>query len=126
MRHTTLTEHARCIWGDEYGPTPECDRRREHDASYFVEELTFAGPDEIIAMIRELCPAVVDGLLPVWVRNLAYRLLLLQRPDDPALIREAAFDLEAHGPSWDEIAEELRARADTLDPEGAKPWGSRP
>ena len=40
--------------------------------------LTFAGADEIHAMMRELCPHVVDGHLPVWIRNLAYRLLLLQ------------------------------------------------
>jgi len=52
---------------------------REH---YFVEELTFADADSILAMLRELCPHVVDGRLPVWVRNLSYRLVLLQRPDD--------------------------------------------
>ncbi|MFE9634672.1 hypothetical protein [Streptomyces sp. NPDC006463] len=91
--HTTLTEHARCVWGDEYGPTPECE---------------------------------AHGLLPVWVRNLAYRLILLQRPHDPAMMREAALNLEAHGPSWDDIAEDLRARADALAPAGAKPWGHAP
>ncbi|MFD9406804.1 hypothetical protein ACFWBN_07215 [Streptomyces sp. NPDC059989] len=120
--HTTLTEHARCVWGDEYGPRPPCEAR-EHHWMYFVEELTFADADAILAMLRELCPHLVDGLLPVWVRNLAYRLILLQRPDDPAMIREAALNLEAYGPSWDDIAEDLRARADALDPEGAKPWG---
>ncbi|MFE3239762.1 hypothetical protein ACFXJ7_05715, partial [Kitasatospora indigofera] len=73
--HSTLTEHARCLYGDEYRPRPEC--ALEHREFYFVEELTFADADAILAMMRELCPQVVDGHLPVWVRNLAYRLLLL-------------------------------------------------
>ncbi|MFJ4715513.1 sigma factor [Streptomyces sp. NPDC088785] len=30
------------------------------------------------------------GPLPVWIRNRAYRLVLLQGPDEPALSREAA------------------------------------
>jgi hypothetical protein len=50
------------------------------------------------------------------VRNLAYRLLLLQRPDDPALMREAAQSLWLHGPDWDDIAAELERRATFLDP----------
>ncbi|MGK5558600.1 hypothetical protein ACSNOI_44060 [Actinomadura kijaniata] len=111
--HATLTEHARCVWGDEYRPTPECDRG--HDERSFVEELTFADADAILAMLRELAPNLVDGHLPVWVRNLAYRLALLQRPDDPALMREAADSLYLHGPDWDDIATALRRRADTLD-----------
>ncbi|MER5866640.1 hypothetical protein [Kitasatospora sp. NPDC002040] len=112
--HSTLTEHARCLYGDEYRPTPECDGR--HEEFYFTEKLTFADADTILAMLRELCPQYVDGLLPVWVRNLSYRLLLLQRPDDPDLMREAASSLEFHGPDWDRIAAELRQRADALDP----------
>ncbi|MFH9353799.1 hypothetical protein [Kitasatospora sp. NPDC017646] len=78
MRHT-LTDLARCLWGDEYGPTPACDATWQHEESYFTELLTFAGPDEILDMLRTLCPHLVDGYLPVWVRNLSYRLLLLQR-----------------------------------------------
>jgi hypothetical protein len=111
--HTTLTEHARCMYGDEYRPTPECDR--EHDERYFVEELTFANADSILTMLRELCPQVVDGLLPVWIRNLAYRLLLLQRPNEPTLLREAADSLHLHGPDWDHIATDLRQQADALE-----------
>jgi len=111
--HSTLTEHARCLYGDEYRPTPECDR--EHEERYFVEELTFADADEILAMLRELSPHLVDGQLPVWVRNLAYRLVLLQRPDDPALMREAAKSLWLHGPDWDGIATDLESRADALE-----------
>jgi hypothetical protein len=111
--HSTLTEHARCLYGDEYRPTPECGQ--EHREHYFIEELTFADVDTILGMLRELCPNVVDGRLPVWVRNLAYRLVLLQRPDEPALLREAAESLWLHGPDWDDIAAELTQQADALD-----------
>jgi hypothetical protein len=86
-----------------------------HEEYRFVEELTFADAEAILAMLHELCPQVVDGLLPVWVRNLAYRLVLLQRPDDPALMREAARSLVLHGPDWDAVAAELLRRADALD-----------
>ncbi|MFF4324409.1 hypothetical protein [Streptomyces sp. NPDC001568] len=119
--HTTLTEHARCLWGDEYAPTPDCDVR-DHHSMYFTEELTFADADEILAMLHALCPNVVDGFLPVWVRNLGYRLILLQRPDEPALMRAAAINLAAFGPSWDDISDDLRDRANALDPEGFVTW----
>ncbi|MBQ0977947.1 hypothetical protein [Micromonospora sp. M61] len=102
--HSTLTEHARCLYGDEYRPTSSrCSA--DHEESYFIEELTFADAESILAMLRELCPHLIDGLLPVWVRNLAYRLVLLQRPDEPALLREAAQNLWMHGPDWDDIAD---------------------
>ena len=58
---------------------------------------------------------MADGLLPVWVRNLAYRLVLLQRPEEPALMRAAAENLWMHGPDWDEIAADLTRRADALE-----------
>lgn len=87
----------------------------DHDDRYFIEKLTFADAAEILAMLRELCPNVVDGLLPVWVRNLAYRLVLLQRPDDPTVLREAALNLWLHGLDWDDLAAALEARATTLE-----------
>ncbi|MFE4700775.1 hypothetical protein ACFRIC_27310 [Streptomyces sp. NPDC056738] len=111
--HSTLTEHARCLYGDEYRPTPACGQ--EHREHYFVEELTFADADAILSMLRELCPQIVDGHLPVWIRNLAYRLLLLQRPDESALLREAAENLWLHGPDGDAIAAELVRRAEELE-----------
>lgn len=111
--HSTLTEHARCLYGDEYRPTPACGQ--EHCEHYFVEELTFADADAILSMLRELCPNLVDGQLPVWIRNLAYRLVLLQRPDEPALLRESAQNLWLHGPDWDGIAAELTQRAEDLE-----------
>ncbi|TDB74832.1 hypothetical protein [Micromonospora sp. KC721] len=112
--HSTLTEHARCLYGDEYRPTPSrCGA--DHADHYFIEELTFADAESILAMLHELCPHMIDGLLPVWVRNLAYRLVLLQRPDEPALMREAAQNLWLHGPDWDDIAADLAGRAEALD-----------
>ncbi|MFJ9736829.1 hypothetical protein [Streptomyces sp. NPDC101166] len=111
--HSTLTEHARCLYGDEYRTPTECGR--EHREHYFVEELTFADADSILAMLHELSPHAVDGCLPVWIRNLAYRLVLLQRPDEPALMREAAENLWLHGPDWDHIAADLTRRADAAE-----------
>ncbi|RKN49756.1 hypothetical protein D7193_32315 [Micromonospora costi] len=53
--------------------------------------------------------------LPVWARNLAFRLACLQRPEDVELLRVAACDLHAFGPDWDAIAAELHRRADRLE-----------
>ncbi|MFJ4845749.1 MULTISPECIES: hypothetical protein [unclassified Streptomyces] len=117
--HTTLTEHARCLYGDEYRPTRDCVL--DHQEQHFVGELTFADADSIVAMLHDLSPHVVDGLLPVWIRNLAYRLALLQRPHDAALLREAADSLYLHGPAWDDIAADLRRRADEVDRQPAGP-----
>ncbi|MGE7440132.1 hypothetical protein [Kitasatospora sp. NPDC001175] len=57
-------------------------------------------------------PSRVNGYLPVWVGNLAYRLALLQRPDDPA---QAAESFGLYGPDWDDIAADLRRRADAVE-----------
>ena len=62
----------------------------DHQERYFVEELTFTDATSILTMLRGLCPHLVDGRLPVWIRNLSYRLVLMHRPDEPALMREAA------------------------------------
>ncbi|MFI2374138.1 hypothetical protein ACH5AO_03555 [Streptomyces sp. NPDC018964] len=117
--HSTLTEHARCLYGDEYRPAPECDL--DHDERHFVEELTFADADAILTMLHALCPHLVDGHLPVRIRNLAYRLALLQRPDDAPLMREAAESLWLHGPDWDHIAADLTRRADALQADCSGP-----
>ncbi|MFK0224012.1 hypothetical protein ACIQWN_38280 [Streptomyces vinaceus] len=114
-RRHTLAEHARCLYGDEYRPAPADCALGVHEEFYFLEALTFADPDEILAMLRELSPALADGFLPVFVRNLAYRLVLLQRPDDPELMREAALSLHLYGPTWDDIADDLVSRADALE-----------
>jgi hypothetical protein len=52
--------------------------------------------------------------VPVWARNLAYRLAVPQRPDDAELLREASIDLYTYGPDRDDIADEMKQRADRL------------
>ncbi|MFI6033279.1 hypothetical protein ACIBBD_03670 [Streptomyces sp. NPDC051315] len=89
-------------------------RRVDEAARDFVEELTFATADEILAMLRDVLAE--DWMaLPPWARNLAYRLACLQRPDDPRLLREAAADLLSFGPDWDTFAEDLNRRAAELE-----------
>ncbi|WP_367324973.1 hypothetical protein [Streptomyces sp. HUAS ZL42] len=91
------------------------DSRQVNEAAReFVEKLTFATADEILAMLRDVLAE--DWMaLPPWARNLAYRLACLQRPDDPRLLREAAADLLSFGPDWDTFAEDLRRRAAELE-----------
>ncbi|WP_051774084.1 hypothetical protein [Streptomyces sp. NRRL S-237] len=60
----------------------------------FVESVTFADPDELLAALRQVIGEYWPGL-PPYARNLAYRMVCLQRPDDAALLREAADDLLA-------------------------------
>ncbi|KOV95120.1 hypothetical protein ADK65_29990 [Streptomyces sp. NRRL B-1140] len=80
----------------------------------FIEKLTFATADEILAMLEDVLTE--DWMaLPPWARNLAYRLACLQRPDDPQLLREAASDLLSFGPDWDTFAEDLKRRAAELE-----------
>ncbi|MBD0419823.1 hypothetical protein H0H10_11710 [Streptomyces sp. TRM S81-3] len=85
-------------------------RRVREAVGEFVEEVTFAGADEIRAMLREVL-AEDWAALPAWARGLAYRLACLQRPDDAGLLREAAADLLCFGPDRDREAEEPRRRA---------------
>lgn len=91
------------------------DDRSQLDASMeFAEVIAFVTADEILMVLRT--EREHDWLgLPVWAHNLAYRLACLQRPNDPDLLREAAGDLLAVGPDWDEHAEALVRRADHLD-----------
>ncbi|MEE6260758.1 hypothetical protein [Plantactinospora sonchi] len=94
---------------------PERPGNHMNEATWeFIEALTFADADTIMVMIRETIPDLT-GDLPVWARNLAFRLACLQRPDDVELLRAAAADLDFHGPDWDEYAEKLLRRANQLD-----------
>jgi hypothetical protein len=52
---------------------------------------------------------------PAWVRNLAYRLACLQEPNNSSLLRKAAADLRFAGPDWDNDADELMRRAQSLE-----------
>jgi hypothetical protein len=82
-------------------------------ASAYVEVVTFASADEIVEMLKVMLQE--DWMaLPVWARNLAFRLACLQRPDDVELLRAAASDLHAFGPDWDVVAADLDRRADGL------------
>jgi hypothetical protein len=85
----------------------------EVKARDFIETVTFASADEILAALRTI-GAQDPMAVPVWARNLAYRLAVLQRPDDADLLREAAIDLYTYGPDWDDIAEEMKQRAEQM------------
>ncbi|WP_431879739.1 hypothetical protein [Micromonospora marina] len=94
--------------------TDDADAQRMPVAAReYIERVTFATRDEIMAMLRKVLEDDWMALAP-WARNLAYRLACLQRPDDPQLLREAAADLLSFGPDWDEHAERLRAQADEV------------
>ncbi|MFF5012018.1 hypothetical protein [Streptomyces sp. NPDC001165] len=80
----------------------------------FIEEITFAKPEDILSALRDVLAE--DWMaMPVWARNLAYRLACLQRPDDPELLRAAAADLLSFGPDWNDYAERLKVRAAQLE-----------
>lgn len=96
---------------------PREDQDRQVAVMEFVEKLTFAPADDILEMLGT--DFEKRWGLPVWARNLAYRLACLQRPDDPYLLRMAASDLYLHGPDWDHQAEELNRRAARLEAESA-------
>lgn len=82
-------------------------------ARSFVEWVTSAGADRIVAAVDSSLER--DWMaLPVWARNLAYRLACLQRPEDAQLLAEAAVDLYSFGPDNDDRARGLAARAAEL------------
>ena len=85
-----------------------------------VEEMTFASAEELLVWI-DTATATTNDLfaVPIWLRTLAFRLACLQRPNDPVLLRRAADDLEFYGPDWDEIAADLKKRAEALELEQA-------
>ncbi|MET9830553.1 hypothetical protein ABZ078_14820 [Streptomyces sp. NPDC006385] len=79
----------------------------------FIEQLTFADPENIWESLQEFLAE--DWMaLPVWARNLAFRLLCLQRPDDVEILGQAGADLLSFGPDWDEFAEKMMARSEEL------------
>lgn len=78
-----------------------------------IEKLAFADPEDLWESLQE--SMAEDWMaLPVWVRNLAFRLLCLQRPDDAEILAQAGSDLLSFGPDWDDVAEELLARSQEL------------
>ncbi|MBC3840569.1 hypothetical protein GXW82_10815 [Streptacidiphilus sp. 4-A2] len=80
-------------------------------ARVFLEKIAFADADSIV---MALYAALHDDwmAMPVWARNLAFRLACLQRPDDAMLLREAAADLSCFG-EWEEIARAMSERSES-------------
>jgi hypothetical protein len=91
-------------------PGPE-QSEAEHQ---FIEQLTFSSAQEILDFLDGVLKRDLL-LIPVWMRNLAYRLACLQEPDNAALLRRAAADLQFVGPDWNDEAKELLRRADALE-----------
>ncbi|MFB7874973.1 hypothetical protein ACFC06_06925 [Nocardia sp. NPDC056064] len=86
-------------------------------AREFIETVTFSSSTEISAMLRR--EIGLDWMaLPVWARNLSYRLACLQDPENAELLNEAAIDLYSFGPDWDDHASELAEHARALKEEG--------
>jgi hypothetical protein len=76
----------------------------------FVELLTFAAAEDIIGLLEHIYQTDVLNM-PVWMRNLAFRLACLQQPGNAAIRRAAAQDLRCFGPDWDAIADQLEQEA---------------
>ncbi|HIK11535.1 MAG TPA: hypothetical protein IGS52_14960 [Oscillatoriaceae cyanobacterium M33_DOE_052] len=85
------------------------------EAEYrFIETLTFSNFDEIVAMLDK--SLTEDWMaMPVWARNLAFRLACLQAPKNHEIRRRAAADLRCFGPDWDGEAEQLEREAYHLE-----------
>jgi hypothetical protein len=84
------------------------------EAEYrLIERMTFSSAQELLEFLDA---ALSRDLLqvPVWMRNLAYRLACLQAPEDEALLRRAAADLRFVGPDWEDEAAALARRAEAL------------
>ncbi|MFU8874457.1 hypothetical protein [Micromonospora sp. SL4-19] len=108
----TLLDLARTLASDQFGERGLAEVRNIEQE--FVEVVTFAPADEIVAVLHTVIDENWIGL-PVWARNLAYRIACLQRPDDAALLREAATDLRNFGPDWNDIAAAMKERAESLE-----------
>ncbi|MFE3543430.1 hypothetical protein ACFXK0_10680 [Nocardia sp. NPDC059177] len=76
----------------------------------FVNLLSTADAEVIVTMLNHEFEK--DWMaLPVWARNLSFRLACLQKPNDADLLRQAGADLLCFGPDWDSIANDLLDRA---------------
>lgn len=90
------------------------DEARKEAEYRFIEALTFSACDEILRMLDRVIGQEFLAL-PVWARNLAYRLACLLEPENRDVLRRAAADLRCVGPDWDPIADELEGRARALE-----------
>ncbi|MGW4646322.1 hypothetical protein [Kitasatospora sp. NPDC004289] len=91
----------------------------EEPVTDFIEIVTFTDADEIVAVLEEVL-AEDWGRLPVWARNLAFRLAVLQRPHDADLLHTAGADLRCWGPTWHHLADEMVRRAGAMKEEQAR------
>lgn len=93
-------------------------RLEQNEAEHrFIEALTFSTSPEIVRFLDEMYARDFTAL-PVWLRNLAFRIACLQEPNNPCLLRKAAADLECFGPDWDDMVTELRNRAKVIETGG--------
>ncbi|MCU0492729.1 MAG: hypothetical protein MUD01_14145 [Chloroflexaceae bacterium] len=88
---------------------------QQREAEYrLLEQLTFSGAAEIEAFLDDMQANYYDEV-PVWLRNLAFRLACLLQPGNAVIRRRAANDLRAFGPDWDDIAAGLDQEAAALE-----------
>lgn len=81
----------------------------------FIELLTFSTYDEIVWLLDRTYATPDEFLaLPVWIRNLAFRLACLQQPGNAEIRERAATDLRLFGPDWDSIADDLDQEAQRI------------
>ena len=103
------------IWASGRAIVEEVDPALAREAEHrFVELITFCDAGVIVAALNRLITAYFIEF-PVWARNLAFRLAVVDTPDDSTLLRRAAADLRCFGPDWDSEADSLELRADALD-----------
>lgn len=78
-----------------------------------MEQLTFKSSAEIMVMI-DYAHEHYFLELPILVRNLAFRLAILQDPENVSLLERAASDLSLFSPDWDEEVKKLDQRIKNL------------
>jgi hypothetical protein len=84
------------------------------DEHQFIELLTFSSSEQIVEMLNSVMAEDWIGL-PVWARNLSFRMACLLEPTNAQLRRRAAADLRCFGPDWDLEAERLEREAGDLE-----------
>src|SRR5262245_34738326 len=91
----------------------DCEKKIESERR-FTEILTFSNSVEIFDMLNQV---LSDDwmILPVWIRNLSFRLICLQEPNNPEIRKRAAADLRCFGPDWDSEADRLEREAAEIE-----------
>ncbi|MBP7687255.1 MAG: hypothetical protein KA765_05085 [Thermoflexales bacterium] len=84
----------------------------------FIELLTFAAAEDVIVLLEHVYQTDLLSM-PVWMRNLAFRLVCLQQPMNATIRHAAAQDLRCFGPDWDVIADQLEQDAILIEQQRA-------